>query len=172
MGNGNNSKWSEVSTQTQTEKYGFTHIPHVLIKRRSCSPYRVAFHRWLSDCQTWISILKRTQSSYKSADLPDFIYLVQKFTSALYLRPSSLAVSLRSWYTSNMDFYSPKLNTTNALPVLANCTPSMALMCNPQKMVTRCWIVVADTFTNSHKSKLPCLQHKPIPSFRSSTSAV
>ena len=42
------------------KKYGFTHIPRILVKYCSCSPYRVAFHRRFSDCQTWISIFKRT----------------------------------------------------------------------------------------------------------------
>ena len=84
-----NSERSEVSTRTRTKKYGFTHIPRVLVKCCSCSPYRVAFHRQLSDCQTWISIFTRTQSGYKPADLLDFTNLVQKFASALYLRPSS-----------------------------------------------------------------------------------
>ena len=57
-------------------------------------------------------------------------------------------------YTSNIDFYSgpEKFNTTNALPVLANCTPSMALICYPQKMVAR-WTILA-----SSSRPLPCFQ--------------
>ena len=134
--------------------YGFIHIPHVLVKCRSCSPYLVAFHRQLTDCQTWISIFKRTQSGYKSADLPDFTYLVQKFASTLYLHPSSrspLAASLCSWYTSNMDFYSLKTWYHQHSTSFGELHSLDGSNVRPTKMVARCWIVVADTFTNSHR---------------------
>ena len=79
------SERSEVSTRTQTEKYGFTHIPRVLVKCRFCSPHRVAFHHRLSDCQTWISIFKRTQSGYKPADLQDLKVRVGFKSSPIFL---------------------------------------------------------------------------------------
>ena len=133
-------------------------LPCILVKCHSCSSHQIAFHRRLSDCQTWISIFKRTQSGYKSADLPVFTYLAQKFASALNLRLSSqtpLAASLfsskisniyipsKTWYHQHSASFG-ELHSLNGSSV------------QPTKMVARCksWLLTLSLTVID--SKLPC----------------
>ena len=158
----------------QAKKYGFTHIPHVSYKCRSCSPHQVALHHQLSDYQTWIPAFKRTQSGYKPVYSPDFTYLAQKFMSALTRCPISwlpLAASLFSSKTSNMDFYSLKTwyhQHSTSFSKLHSLHGSNVQLTKRSPVVDSWFLTLSLIFIDS---KLPCLQYKLIPSFRSSIGA-
>ena len=118
-----------------------------LLKDRSCSSERARLHRWPSGWQTWLAIFKRTQSAYKPIDLLDLVYLTQKFASALNLRPSSrssLAALLypREKCRTRISILR-KVDTSYTVPVLANCTHSMALICEDKKwsLVVKSWLL-------------------------------
>ena len=117
-----------------------------LLKGRSCSSERARLHRWLSGWQTWLAIFKRTQSAYKPIDLLDLLILLKssRRLSIFAHLPDHLLLLLypcercRTWISILW-----KIDTSYTVPVLANCTHSMALICNDKKwsLVVKSWLL-------------------------------
>ena len=80
--------------------------------------------------KTWLAIFKRTQSGHKPTDLLDFPYLAQKFASAFNKSSSIFSCCffvLLKDVKHGFLFSENLTDTSYTLPVLANCTHSVAL---------------------------------------------
>ena len=102
----------------------------------STSPVFPPLNFW-ADCQTWISIFKRTQSGYKSADFPDFTYLIQKFASSPIFPIASCRFFMLLIHVKHGFLFSENFDTmaSTLCQFWRTSFPRwLRLMCDPQKI--------------------------------------
>ena len=137
------SKQSEVSTRTHTEK--------VWLHPYSSHSYKISFLLVTSNCFPSPTLRLPNMDFYLQENIERL--QVSRF-AGFYLSCSNVCVGFKSlpiFLIASCCFFVLLIHVKygflfsenlippcNALPVLANCTPSMALMCDPQKMVTCC----------------------------------
>ena len=135
----NYSEQSEVSTQTQTKKvwlHSYSCIMSFLLAISSCFPsptlrlpnmefYLQKNTERLQICRILPILFKNSRQLYIFSESPIFSIACYCFFMLL--------IHVKHGY-----LFSENLIPSNALPVLANCTTSMALMCDLQNMVARC----------------------------------